>query len=207
MNLLNPVTFGPDDVRAAMTGQGERRVIMAIATSTTCGEMCWHAREEICRCSCGGRNHGCLSHGGERPERTAKINGERYRLKAVGRYADIYADARAINRAAGYRSVNYPTLVIGGACQGRVTPEKLAAAKASGERFWFSQYKYTWSETDEGAPARLKAASANQLKWPELSGWPDGAYILWERTEMPERCGELVIDDATGEPLADQLPK
>jgi len=54
-------------------------------TTQTCGEACWSAREEHCRCSCGGKNHGCLKvDGGTQPVRMAKIDGHRYKLHAVG---------------------------------------------------------------------------------------------------------------------------
>lgn len=58
-------------------------VIQAIMSERTCGEACWEAREDICRCSCGGRNHGIYRTTGTRPERTRKLNGYRYQLVAV----------------------------------------------------------------------------------------------------------------------------
>lgn len=33
----------------------------SILTDATCGEACWTAKEELCKCSCGGHNHGCLN--------------------------------------------------------------------------------------------------------------------------------------------------
>jgi hypothetical protein len=69
--------------------------VEAILTETTCGEACWQAREDICRCSCGGKNHGCMrTADGTRPTRNAKIDGFRYELKAVG--TDLYSQAREI---------------------------------------------------------------------------------------------------------------
>jgi len=74
--------------------------IAAFPSEATCGEACWEAREDICRCSCGGRNHGCLrSADGVRPERSAKLNGHRYVLKAVG--DNLCGEAEKINQAAG----------------------------------------------------------------------------------------------------------
>ena len=71
--------------------------IAAFLTETTCGEACWRACEDVCRCSCGGKNHGCLrGEDGTRPERTAKIDGFRYKLAAVG---DVAGEAKRINRA------------------------------------------------------------------------------------------------------------
>lgn len=70
--------------------------LLAFLSEATCGEACWEAREDVCRCSCGGKNHGCLrSKDGVRPTRNAKIDGYRYELKAVA--GDVYAEAKAIN--------------------------------------------------------------------------------------------------------------
>lgn len=38
----------------------QKTMLEALYTEHTCGDACWHAHEDICRCSCGGRNHGCL---------------------------------------------------------------------------------------------------------------------------------------------------
>lgn len=65
---------------------------VAFLTETTCGESCWHAKEEICRCSCGGKNHGILkTENGEQPIRQSKIDGKRYQLLAVGPRENISA--------------------------------------------------------------------------------------------------------------------
>ena len=73
--------------------------MLALLTEATCGEACWCATEDVCRCSCGGRNHGCLrgAHG-VRPTRTAKIDGYRYELAAVG---EVGAEASRLIEAAG----------------------------------------------------------------------------------------------------------
>lgn len=60
----------------------------------TCGEACWEAREDVCRCSCGGKNHGCMRDPSG-PQRSARIDGVRYLLRAVG--TDVYDEAAAIN--------------------------------------------------------------------------------------------------------------
>lgn len=62
---------------------------IAIVTGHTCGDACWHAKEVICRCSCGGKNHGIFKRGGEQPGRTAKIGGQVYRLLEVGTQGQI----------------------------------------------------------------------------------------------------------------------
>lgn len=74
--------------------------LVGVITESTCSDGCWYAREEVCRCSCGGSNHGCLrGEGGEQPIRTAKIDGVVCELRAVGYRLD--KDAQAINEAAG----------------------------------------------------------------------------------------------------------
>lgn len=55
----------------------------------TCGEACWSAKEEICKCSCGGKNHGIWLKGGKPEYRTAKHNGMTYKLIAAGSLADL----------------------------------------------------------------------------------------------------------------------
>lgn len=199
--------LNPFEIKQFVATHGGRAV-MAILSAQTCGEACWHAREDVCRCSCGGRNHGCLTHGGATPERTSKIDGAMYRLKSVGVYADIVRDACEINRLAGYSSVCKPQVVIGG--QGKDWSEAdVETARASGQEVWWSQYKYTWRTTDSGAPARLKSATASQMKWTELTGWKDErrkVYLLWELVDKPKPPTELVVDRETGLPLADQLP-
>jgi hypothetical protein len=151
--------------------------LVSFLSEATCGEACWEAREDVCRCSCGGKNHGCLrSKDGVRPTRNAKIDGHRYELKAVGG-RELYAEAEAINKANG--------------------PYRVETTAPF--------YKYWWHETDRGAPARLKPATKDQLaRWPELAAaraeidalkaagecaavylraWP---YLLWARVEQKE---------------------
>lgn len=74
--------------------------LISILTEATCGEACWSAREDICRCSCGGKNHGCLrDENGVQPVRTAKIDGYMYELQGVG--DGVEKAAQAINEADG----------------------------------------------------------------------------------------------------------
>ncbi len=74
--------------------------MLAILTASTCGEACWHAREELCRCSCGGANHGCLKRAdGIQPVRTCRVSGVRWKLAGVG--PDVDDEAARINMEAG----------------------------------------------------------------------------------------------------------
>lgn len=59
--------------------------------TTTCGEACWYAREDVCKCSCGGKNHGILkTKDGKKPERTKHSHGNLYKLVAVTDYKNAY---------------------------------------------------------------------------------------------------------------------
>ncbi len=150
-----------------------RRVLVAFLSDITCGEPCWHAKEEICRCSCGGKNHGCLLNAdGSRPVRTAKIDGQVYELAAVGSHRDLIGEAGKINAA--------------------FSPYSGSTMKAysyTEEKEVTVRYHYHWKETDAHAPARLKGATAPQISnWPELAAFLDVSerpYLLWRRVEMP----------------------
>lgn len=82
-------------------------ILESITTETTCSDACWYAREDVCRCSCGGANHGCLNVAGrEQPARTCRIKGVRYVLTAIGTYSEISKQRYAIEREA-YRAADY----------------------------------------------------------------------------------------------------
>lgn len=74
--------------------------IAAFLTEATCGEACWEAREDVCRCCCGGKNHGCMrTADGIRPTRNCKLDGIRRELAGVG--GDVFNVAKEMNKAAG----------------------------------------------------------------------------------------------------------
>lgn len=75
-------------------------LMAAVLTQTTCNEACWCAAEEVCHCSCGGKNHGIFRRTGERPERTCRIKGTWYKLGAVGSFVEISQQAHALCKAA-----------------------------------------------------------------------------------------------------------
>ncbi len=62
--------------------------VIAFFTDQTCGENCWNAKEDICRCECGGKNHG-IHLRGENAVRACKIAGRRYELVAVGTHSEL----------------------------------------------------------------------------------------------------------------------
>lgn len=132
--------------------------MITILTGHTCGPACWEAREDLCRCECGGKNHGILrSANGVRPCRRMKEDGHSYTLIGVSAQGDeasktLWPKIKAANEAAG-----------------RTGP-----------------WGYPWRETDKGAPGRCKSASREHRQWPELAHLKDvppyiGVFTYWLR--------------------------
>lgn len=142
--------------------------LMAILTESTCGATCWYAKEPICRCSCGGKNHGAmLDPDGSQPERVCKIDGYTYRLEAVGLYNHINDLAHKALLRLGWRRIDSKITY------GDGTP-----------------YHYQHFANDGGAAIRVKTASGNQKQWPEVQlaniQSPKTAYLLWVQVDMPD---------------------
>ena len=142
---------------------------------TACNEACWHAREEACRCSCGGTNHGILRQtpGAPTPARTSKIDGYMYQLWAVADYPDATRECRRINGAEGM-------------------PNK-GTSRHGG-------YVFTFSDSDKGAPARRRLASVSEFaRWPEVSSFkserhPGDHYrpdLVWVRTDLVDAAASV----------------
>lgn len=125
------------------------RATKAVLTLTTCSIACWMAREEDCRCSCGGKSHGVLLRNGEQPRRNSMIQGFRYVLGA------IEAGGAARNLSWDFRKT-LDRETYGTHLRGRI---------------------FSPRENEPGATIWLKKASAAQLeKWPEVAEWSEGVY-------------------------------
>lgn len=132
---------------------------MAILTGTTCGDACWHAREDICRCSCSGKNHGILTQGGTAPVRNSKVQGEFFELVAVipgPTTRECWHDA--FKRANAERS--------------RIITERFPDV----DPYAYGQYR-------EGNifPVIERKPSPTQLKWPEVAAVPGAYRLIWAR--------------------------
>ncbi len=147
--------------------------IIALVTGSTCGDSCWSAREEICRCSCGGANHGCLEvdSDGTRPQRTCRIQNHVYRLIVVGEYLHLETLASRIFQH----------------CR-----ENDIAIRAIGNGQ--SKYRYVMDNV-----VIRKAGTRQQVeKWPELAaarGMPFNRSprdLLWLRDDLAD---EILGDD------------
>jgi hypothetical protein len=160
--------------------------LVAFFSDITCGEGCWKAKEDICRCSCGGKNHGINLRGGN-ANRTAKIGGHRYELMAVGLHGDLMDQGATLTAehwlASGQLSTGYER-----------RPYK------RDDLFWTNngvEKVKAWvgmhNLKGAGSLYCVKYASLPQcLKWPELSyfqvatdrdRYHSNAAILWKRCE------------------------
>lgn len=170
---MNPanwlVPFNSEDIKAVQDGKADTRTIIAVLTSQTCGENCWHAKEHVCRCSCGGKNHGCLLvDGAKQPVRAARIDGAMYELEAVdvnpheidARLAAEFPPANVI-KAYTYYPTDKPT-----------------------------DKPVPFTYQSKNSPLRCRIATKEQVsKWPELTAyrelkpWQTRPYLLWRKVE------------------------
>jgi len=152
--------------------------VLGVLTGETCGDACWHAREDICRCSCGGKNHGCLrTADGVQPVRTRRIGGRMYRMVAVESYA-----LRMAPGAAPICSIR-PMEDTKDVWDAKVRQQHLAPTK---ER--------TWNDSGIEAVVMKIATKDETARWPELAawreypyaGWYDRPLVIWAREDVRE---------------------
>ena len=147
--------------------------IAAVLTEATCGEACWHAREEICRCSCGGKNHGCLKTAdGERPVRTAKIQGIRFELLGVGDQWELHQQAVELNKAGG---VTFYYADSSTNSWDADIPAKLRKATKAQLTGWPELKAHLEQRVKAAKTASCLAALDDEAPWP---------YLLWRRIEQ-----------------------
>lgn len=140
----------------------------AIMTGSTCGDACWHAREDICHCSCGGVNHGILTRGGTSPVRNSKISGQFYELVSIipGRqegecWYDVFKRTESeINRIISDR---FPGI---------------------------DRWEYTSWKPNGIFPVVDRKITISQSKWREVMAVPSAYRLIWSRpigTEYKKR--------------------
>ena len=151
---------------------GGMSAISAFLSEATCSDACWYAKDDICHCSCGGKNHGCMrSSDGVQPKRTAKIDGYRYQLAAAG-YDDIFDQAVKFNEAHGVTFIY--------ACTSRDISDRRCPAKI---RYATESQVEKWPEL---AAYRANIAETWRKENPEgtVRDWPGMPRLLWIREDL-----------------------
>jgi hypothetical protein len=146
--------------------------MLGLMSDATCGEACWAAREDICRCSCSGRNHGVTrTTNGETPTRTRRVKAHRYQLLAVESYRPD--EARIVT----LRPIEK--------LQGAVN---VAAYDAGLFNRHASRWDSEWWPSEPAWPCKVTTASHSAVKgWPELAAWRGARsrpLVAWVREDM-----------------------
>ena len=132
---------------------------MAILTGSTCGDACWHAHEDVCRCSCYGKNHGILTQGGTAPIRNSKVQGEFFELVSIipGRQENecMIDVIKRMND-----EVN------------RIIEERFPGV---------DPYAYGAFREGKTFPVIDRKPSATQLNWSEVKAIPNAWRLIWAR--------------------------
>lgn len=151
-----------------------KTVLEALYTQHTCGDACWRAKDDICHCSCGGKNHGCLrSEDGEQPARTKRIKGMMYQLAAVSPApencscaVDAYEPIDNLHHTINDNAIN------SGLCT-------------------FGDIHYAEGYRMNNLPCYTKTPSDGEIqRWPEFAAWRDQTVkwfkpvALWVRVDM-----------------------
>jgi len=150
-----------------------KTLVEALLTERTCGDACWHAREDICRCSCGGKNHGCMrDDDGNQPARTKRVKDSFYQLVAIEAHSDT--DCQATTRLPLYesqRNINHKAISSG--------------------RYEHHEIYGTQAFATKQLPTMLRIASEAEInRWPEFTQWR-GKFTplckplaLWVKSDM-----------------------
>lgn len=144
----------------------------SVATNATCSAACWYAKQEECRCFCGGINHGILlTDGAEQPRRACTIEGVQYILGGV----DIsYSVASAWARL-----------------------YKEESDKDSSVPY----YRRSYALNGKDSYAWRKNATEAQKRWPEVAGTQNTKthfyfkYLLWIRADAIDHYDEWAKDN------------
>lgn len=156
--------------------------LVSYFSDITCGENCWSAKEDICHCSCGGKNHG-IDLRGENALRNCKIGGYRYELVSVGTYRDLLGETEALIRDGWLKSGD-----------ARMIDGKIHLKGYTGRWFASNHVHPTEYNSAGGRTYQLKRATLPQcLKWQELEylkvaddrdRYHIEPAILWKRADI-----------------------
>ena len=137
--------------------------LLTAITEATCGMACWAAREDVCRCSCAGQNHGVVDRGSQ-PERTRKLNGWLYQLVAV-------------------ETPGASCIAVGERPLRDLKWHVMKGVSEAGKR---ERYQY---DSTPGYPVKIKVASEGEVnRWPELASFRESRSRYWRPSTLWVRC-------------------
>lgn len=152
----------------------------AILTNQTCGDACWKAREDICRCSCAGENHGIYRRDpSAQVQRTRRIRGGWYALVAVA--PDVESVREYIAQANAERGIEKfaPSESLGALTAWQDT-EGREHSRRIHDHFAVRYHHLYGREITHG----YQYASKAQMKWPEVAAVKPTRntppLLLWE---------------------------
>lgn len=139
--------------------------MIGLFAMTACGPACWEARDDICRCSCGGANHGCHRNKGNDPRNGLK------RQKVYEGFIWELSKVSAIEEMEGIASPE------------RLGREAQAMNDAAGIRFRYAHT--TRQHYGEFPVAIVRIATDGEIsRWPELAHWRGKVSPIYGRPEM-----------------------
>lgn len=145
--------------------------MIGIFSLTACGPQCWEARDDVCRCSCGGANHGIHRH------KSPSLTGLKRQLVYGGFIFELSQVAAPIDRGSGI----YGPEILDQKAQELNRKAGINYAFAHTSRNHFGEFPV----------AILRTPTDSQIeKWPELAEWRgkvNAMYgkptILWTRRD------------------------
>ena len=149
-------------------------ILEALAYAPTCGEACWCAEGDVCRCSCHGKNHACLRDGGTRPERTSRRKSYVYKLYAVISCEEKSAYFASFDADKVTRQIIAQTFPTGNP---KMPMRDYTTNEPTGRL-------YCWGANDDGIPALSRLASESQMKWTELQAYSNRPILVWARWDL-----------------------
>ena len=162
-----------------MTTTANTTLMTAIRAPQTCAEQCWHAKQDLCRCSCAGQNHGCLLVDGQPvPGRTRRVQETRYRLAAVMSHEEQYFVYREL-----HHSRHWAFQAVPKACK---WPEAVAHINDWGAMFAWVDATVT-VEQAQAEMEQAKASSEAENRLYHVSEC-DGTTMYYRRPKIATLC-------------------
>lgn len=133
---------------------------------TACGPACWEARDDICRCSCGGANHGC--HRGAAHSLTAGLKRQKVYEGFIWELAGV---SEPLDMGSGFFAPSH------------FDEQAQALNEAAGVSFLYAHTAR--KHYGEFPVAIVRPATDGEIaRWPELAKWRGLNFALYGKPEL-----------------------